>query len=331
MTTVGESDDLPTTTDARPTGNPALKYATNVIKIWGLFLVLIYPFSLIVSALSALPDLDLSLLSFLHHRSIITHSILIPWLLILALREHFKIVQALLLAAFGIHLSADVLSPPIGYGAVWLPPPSELSLGLLSQPWLAINAFAAFYLSLRRSPLTTQPALFWAILIAGLLYGIFNEENLLAVLAFVVLYMTAALSRFNGRLEYLPSHQLRTARDEFLESNFEQDRLREIKRAERAKLGVFRSAFLTSAEFLQSTARFLTVPIRHPIGSTIAVMVILLFYAVGRMSDDIGLEDGVISTTAKGVWKVHSAGGCILAEGGKYVAGTYTSDDSLCQ
>ena len=331
MKIASESSDIPLMTEGQPKASPTLKYVLDVLRIWGIFLVLIYPFSLIITALTALPDVDLSLLSFLHHRSIITHSIFIPCLVMLALRERFRPVQAMLLAAFGIHLAADVLSPSIGYGAIWLPPPIGLSMGLLSQPWLAINAFAAFYLSLRRSSLSTQPVLLWAVLITGVLYGIVNEESLLAVFSFVLLFVAAALLQFRGRLELLPLRQLQIARTEFRESKLKQEEFREAKRVEREKLGAFKSAILLSSEFLQSAARFVTVPIRHPKGSLIAVLVLTLFYAVGRMSDDEEPGDGVISTAAKGAWKIHSAGGCILAEGGKYVAGTYTSDDSLCQ
>ena len=129
-----------------------------------------------------LPDTDLALLPILHHRSIITHSILIPWLLYL----YFKRIPALgiagLYAGIAIHLAADSTSALVGYGMVWTPWPFKFPLGPFSPIWLIANAFGGVWLSWKLAPGTR----YWVIigmLMVGLGYAIFNEK---AFLPFVI-------------------------------------------------------------------------------------------------------------------------------------------------
>ncbi len=93
------------------------------------------------------PDLDILLVPVLHHRSIITHSIL-PALLFLAVERHHGAAPVLgAMVGLAVHLSTDALSPPIGFGAVWLPEPVQVSLGPLSPIWLAGNAVIGFWIA----------------------------------------------------------------------------------------------------------------------------------------------------------------------------------------
>lgn len=78
------------------------------------------------------PDTDFLLLPLLHHRSIVTHSAL-PALILLLFRKRFGIIPtAGGLIGLSVHLLCDALSPPVGFGQVWLPWPYKEPLGSLS-------------------------------------------------------------------------------------------------------------------------------------------------------------------------------------------------------
>src|SRR5687768_9738662 len=97
------------------------------------------PVEVAVMAVAALaflpaPDLDLWAIRLLHHRSILTHSVLLPFLVLwgaapLGLSEAQGIAAA---AGAGlgvaVHLAADLLAPSRGYGRVWWPEPFQRSL-----------------------------------------------------------------------------------------------------------------------------------------------------------------------------------------------------------
>lgn len=64
------------------------------------------------------PDFDQKLLSILHHRSIISHSVLLPILL----KPWLPVpVFAGLAAGMSIHLLADSISPSVGFAQIYLP------------------------------------------------------------------------------------------------------------------------------------------------------------------------------------------------------------------
>ena len=96
------------------------------------------------------PDIDQMFQKSLGHRSIITHSILLPLLLILI--NSFKpkaLVNILIMGIFlgiGLHLSAD-LHPSSWHGYANIKLPSNISIGILSPFWIAINAIFGFFLS----------------------------------------------------------------------------------------------------------------------------------------------------------------------------------------
>ncbi len=105
-----------------------------------------------------LPDIDQYLRVLLHHRSILTHSVLLPLLLLMVRRDGVtRQIAAGLLCGIGIHLVVDVFSPIAGYGLVYLPFPFSASLGTFgSMLWLATNAGAALLLALKFSDLHTD-------------------------------------------------------------------------------------------------------------------------------------------------------------------------------
>lgn len=138
------------------------------------------------------PDLDQALLSILHHRSIVTHSVL-PALLLLLLRHSLGVAPAAgALIAISVHLACDSLSPAVGFGQVWLPAPFKIPLGAWSHLWLIGNAVLSFWLAVRMARLalgkswSTHLVIGTAALV-GASYGIINESSLLAAVASLIL------------------------------------------------------------------------------------------------------------------------------------------------
>lgn len=139
------------------------------------------------------PDLDFALLPLLHHRSIITHSIL-PGLLFLILGRRFGSAPAAgALIGLSVHLACDLLSPMVGYAQIWLPAPIKMPLGPVSYIWLAANAVVGFALAsliaaraFRRS--VALPIVLIVSVVTGLTYGAFNEGSTSSIAVVVVTY-----------------------------------------------------------------------------------------------------------------------------------------------
>lgn len=139
----------------------------------------------------AVPDVDLMLLSLLHHRSILTHSAL-PALIPFLFRHRIGLMPtAGALIGLHVHLICDALSLAVGFGQVWLPAPFKMPLGGLSRLWLAGNAVLCFLLAqgicCRLSPGLTGPV---AVVLAsagvGIFYGLVNERSLISAAACLV-------------------------------------------------------------------------------------------------------------------------------------------------
>lgn len=136
------------------------------------------------AAFLAAPDVDFLLLRLLHHRSILTHSVLLPALVWWWGRELGPAAAAGAFLGVAIHLAADLLSPPRGYGAVWWPEPFQSSLGGWSPLWLGANAVLAAFLAVAVLPTGENWRLLAAVVgaVAAVGYGIVNERSLLAVI-----------------------------------------------------------------------------------------------------------------------------------------------------
>lgn len=138
------------------------------------------------------PDVDLLMLRLLHHRSILTHSVLLPLLVLWLGRSLGPAAAAGAFLGVAIHLAADLLSPARGFGRVWLPEPFQVSIGRWTHLWLGANAVAAAWLSVAVLP----GAEGWRLLAAGVGataavgYGLGNERSWLA--AVVGLLVVAA-------------------------------------------------------------------------------------------------------------------------------------------
>ena len=146
----------------------------------------------------ALPDIDLRLMSVLHHRSVVTHNVLVPMLLLLAGTPGFRLVATGLVLGVSVHLAADVLSRPVGFGRVWLPYPFKLSLGAFSPWWLAANALAGLVVSrvvLTQAPVGASLAVYAAL--AGLFalgYAVWHERSLRSFLSFALIFVLSLVA-----------------------------------------------------------------------------------------------------------------------------------------
>ena len=137
-----------------------------------------------------LPDVDLTMLPILHHRSILTHSILIPWLLYIFARKRIpEYGIAGLYAGIAIHLSADCLSSLVGFGMIWTPWPFKVPLGPISPIWIVANAILGVRLSLKLAP-ANRNWIIGGMLLVCVGYALLNE---FAFLPFVVFGLIVSL------------------------------------------------------------------------------------------------------------------------------------------
>ena len=145
----------------------------------------------------AWPDSDLLALGVLHHRSVVTHSILLPLIL---MRWVPSDMYAGMLYGISIHLWADSLSTATGFAQVYTP---VINIGFgeeLSLIWLLGNAVVGFVLATicyKRVPWIAIGAFF---LIAGI-YAVFNEGAgfLLYVVSIASVFMFVRYVRSRGR------------------------------------------------------------------------------------------------------------------------------------
>ena len=142
-----------------------------------------------------IPDLDLLLLPILHHRSIITHSILIP----LLLKRWLPIpVFAGLMAGVSIHLWADSLSTSTGFAQIYLPLVKSGLGAELSFVWIVLNSLLALYLAV-----SSYRKYLWflisAYLFVALAYAVLNEGA--AFVAYVLAIVGVLLFVINRKLK----------------------------------------------------------------------------------------------------------------------------------
>lgn len=141
-------------------------------------------FAVAAAAFLAAPDADFLALRLLHHRSILTHSVLLPFLVLWLAPSLGPAAAAGAFLGVAVHLSADLLSPSRGFGLIWLPEPFQISLGGWSRAWIGGNALLAAWLAVAVLPVGEG----WRLLAAGtgiaaaVGYGVLNERSVLAVL-----------------------------------------------------------------------------------------------------------------------------------------------------
>lgn len=146
------------------------------------------------------PDLDLLLLPILHHRSIITHSILPGLLLIMLGRKHGAAPIAGALVGLSVHLTCDLLSPMEGFAQIWLPFPIKTPLGPLSYLWLALNGFLGFMVAsiVARTAFKglSFPIVASTSALIGMTYGWINEDAFSSVVLVLIMISLSLLPEF---------------------------------------------------------------------------------------------------------------------------------------
>ena len=143
------------------------------------------------------PDIDHSFQNSLGHRSIITHSILLPIILFLINPIRINIFGKMLIIGLflgiGLHLSAD-LHPKSWHGYANIKLPSNISIGILSPIWILINTIFALFLSAKIVIETISEKIIKGIYIAiSLLVGLnysYNEDHsqILIFMTFLIIF-----------------------------------------------------------------------------------------------------------------------------------------------
>ena len=145
------------------------------------------------------PDTDQGYKIALGHRSIITHSILLPYILYYFFIKkrvlHNKYLTLIIIGIFlgiGLHLSADLFPKGwIGYALIKLP--GNIDVGGLSPIWIGFNALVSLYFAGScLNNLTKQKAIWITYLIfgaaAGFLYALNETHNNVTI--FIAFYIT---------------------------------------------------------------------------------------------------------------------------------------------
>ena len=161
-----------------------------------IFLVLIF-----IGFLTGLnfPDIDQGYKIALGHRSIITHSILLPYILYYFFIKkrilHNKYLTLIIIGIFlgiGLHLSAD-LFPKAWKGYALSKLPGNIDVGGLSPIWIGANALVSLYFAgSSLNNLTKQKSIWISYLIfgtvAGFIYAINETYNNQTI--FIAFYIT---------------------------------------------------------------------------------------------------------------------------------------------
>ncbi len=137
------------------------------------------------------PDVDQGFQNLLGHRSIITHSILFPYLLYHYLIKKKKDPKVrdinLIIGIFlgiGLHLSADLYPKEwVGYALIKLP--GNIDVGGLSPIWMGLNVIAATYFSAILLKKITNTKKYWTTYlvigsVVGLVYTAADEGEVVA-------------------------------------------------------------------------------------------------------------------------------------------------------
>ena len=157
------------------------------------------------------PDSDQTILSFLSHRSILTHGILLPvliyWILNKILKhkkETLDYIYAGLLIGISIHLTADLFSKSfVGYATIKLPF-QITSDGLIFKTksigsfqsiiWIFFNAILGLFISYKtldnkKTHKFFKIILFIIPLIVGIFYMISEEDTFLKLITLIIFFV----------------------------------------------------------------------------------------------------------------------------------------------
>ena len=134
------------------------------------------------------PDIDQSYKIALGHRSIITHSILLPYIFYyffikkrILYNRFFVLIIIGIFLGIGLHLSAD-LFPKSWQGNALIKLPGNIDVGGLSPIWIGFNALVSLYFAgsclnnlTKQKPIWITYLIFGSV--AGFLYSISESYN----------------------------------------------------------------------------------------------------------------------------------------------------------
>ncbi|MCK6263723.1 hypothetical protein KP803_10605 [Vibrio sp. ZSDE26] len=97
-----------------------------------------------------IPKLSLDWIGITSHRSIVTHSMLLPMVLLLVKSNITKAVVAGLCVGMSIYLAMDMVSAIRGYATITIPLLTQFSFsGWKSLVWLGLNSALGLYMAAR--------------------------------------------------------------------------------------------------------------------------------------------------------------------------------------
>ena len=164
------------------------------------------------------PDIDLSYQIALGHRSIITHSILLPYIFYylfikkrILYNRFFVLIIIGIFLGIGLHLSADLFpnwSNPRIFGKGWqgnelIKLPGNIDVGRLSPIWIGSNALVSLYFAgsclnnlTKQKPIWITYLIFGSV--AGFLYSInelYNNDKIFGVfyITFIFTFIVSKL------------------------------------------------------------------------------------------------------------------------------------------
>jgi hypothetical protein len=128
-----------------------------------------------------LPDIDLMLMSILHHRSMLTHSVVLPMLLLF--HKPSRPLVAGLCIGVSIHLLADILSPMRGFALIYIPFIKKSIGDWQSIAWMVGNALVGLWYA---KEVFHKYAVALLFAVSGLWYSVYNEQSIFAFMPCIV-------------------------------------------------------------------------------------------------------------------------------------------------
>lgn len=145
-----------------------------------------------------LPDIDIKLMAILHHRSMLTHSVVIPMLMML--HRPLRPFAGGLCVGISIHLLADMLSPMRGFALIYIPLIKKSIGDWQSIAWMLGNALFGLWLAVRMFHKYAVALMFGVF---GLWYALYNEQT---IMTFVPCALILVLAGVYDRKASLRSH-----------------------------------------------------------------------------------------------------------------------------
>lgn len=178
-----------------------LNYYPLPFPVYNLFFLPLISFSLALMLGIRLPDIDL-FTPGLKHRSALTHSVLVPWLMT---ATNYPSVFGGLAIGMAIHMLAD-LFPKAWMGGALIKLPFFGSMGRLSPFWLILHCLACLALGLHTLAMLNHWVRYGCLIVSMLItlwYLIKKEKSLPPLLAALMIVGVLAWNHYSLNLPTL--------------------------------------------------------------------------------------------------------------------------------